>query len=56
MILALTIITTAFISVSTFDVQYIVSSKSPDNHHVNGNALYANSFGVPLKNESYDYV
>ena len=55
MILALRIITAAFGTVSAFDVQHIVSPQSPESQH-NGYALYANSFGVPFKNESYDYV
>lgn len=55
MILALPIITAAFGTVSAFDVQHIVSPQSPESQR-NGYALYANSFGVPFKNESYDYV
>ncbi len=55
MILVLRIITAAFGIVSAFDVQHIFSSQSRESQH-DGYALYANSFGVPFRNESYDYV
>ena len=55
MILALRIVTAAFGIVSAFDVQHIFSSQSRESQY-DSYALYANSFGVPFRNESYDYV
>ena len=55
MILVVRIIIAASAIASAFDVQHLFSSQPPESERT-GYALYVNSFGVPLKNASYDYV
>ena len=55
MILVVRLVIVASAIASAFDVKHLFFSQSPESERIRY-ALYANSFGVPLKNTSYDYV